>query len=322
MCTIGGLCSNLPPHPCAIFQSSVSRPLDYYEEFGIPRDASAEQIRQAYRAVARVLHPDTQPDINLKLVAECQMKRANEVFAVLLDVHKRRIYDQTGSPQELWVPWVPSADVSPPAATASTRQPHLWYGFWLVIAVMILGSAAWYIGAGQSTPGEASQADILAGNDSPGSAPQPVAESDLRGGFPSTMNAKAGLSDRGLSPLVGIWLYYPDASGSVKQLGVNHPVYIELHLSEDHGMLRGRFQGRYQSGRYGVAPEMLLDAKGWSSGGPVVTLFWTGANGSHGEMELALQDGHAMRVTWRTSVAGGYPDSGSDTALLVRQDEP
>ena len=294
----------------------MSRPLDYYEEFGIPRDASAEQIRQTYRAVTRVLHPDTQPDAALKLVAECQMKRVNEVFAVLLDAHRRCIYDQTCNSNEVWIPWVPSGGLPHPVATSSPRRPRVRYGFWLVIALMSFGSAAWYIGVGYSTQTDASQAEILGGG---GLAAAPYGQLNDSS---SAVNADAASSGRNASPLVGTWLYYPHVSGSKEQVGVNRPVYVELRLSEDHGMLRGRFQGRYQSERYGVAPEILLDAKGWLSSGPVVKLFWTGTNGSRGEMELAPQGRNAIRAIWRTTVAGAHSSPSSDTALLLRQDEP
>jgi curved DNA-binding protein CbpA len=51
------------------------RRVNYYEEFGIPGDASAAKIRQAYKTLARVLHPDAHPDEALKAVAERQMRR-------------------------------------------------------------------------------------------------------------------------------------------------------------------------------------------------------------------------------------------------------
>jgi molecular chaperone DnaJ len=63
--------------------------MDYYAEFGIPRDASAA----TYKTLARVLHPDAHPDEALKGMAERQMKRLNAVLETLLDPEKRRAYD-------------------------------------------------------------------------------------------------------------------------------------------------------------------------------------------------------------------------------------
>ena len=75
--------------------------MNYYEELGLRQDAALEEIRQAYRVLARLLHPDSQPDARLKAMAECQMKRLNEILAVLTDSQKRRQYDESlsGSPR-------------------------------------------------------------------------------------------------------------------------------------------------------------------------------------------------------------------------------
>jgi molecular chaperone DnaJ len=67
--------------------------MNYYEEFGIPRDAPAAKIRHAYKTLARVLHPDAHPDEALKAMAERQMRRLNAMLETLLDPEKRRAYD-------------------------------------------------------------------------------------------------------------------------------------------------------------------------------------------------------------------------------------
>lgn len=72
--------------------------MDYYEEFGIPRSASTEEIRRAYKSLVRLLHPDQIQDPDLKRLAEGQMKRINEIFAVLSDSDRRRAYDLPQAP--------------------------------------------------------------------------------------------------------------------------------------------------------------------------------------------------------------------------------
>lgn len=66
---------------------------DYYEILGVPRDASAADIKKAYRTLALKYHPDRNPD---NKDAEEKFKEAAEAFEVLSDEQKRARYDQVG----------------------------------------------------------------------------------------------------------------------------------------------------------------------------------------------------------------------------------
>jgi curved DNA-binding protein len=67
---------------------------DHYQTLGVPRTASAEDIRKAYRDLARKYHPDLHPDDD---AAKEKFKRVQTAFDVLNDQSKREMYDRYGS---------------------------------------------------------------------------------------------------------------------------------------------------------------------------------------------------------------------------------
>lgn len=64
---------------------------DYYKALGVPKDASASDIKKAYRKLARDLHPDTNPG------GEERFKEVSEAYDVLSDATKRKEYDEARS---------------------------------------------------------------------------------------------------------------------------------------------------------------------------------------------------------------------------------
>ncbi len=66
---------------------------DYYEVLGVSRDASADQIKKAYRTLARKLHPDVNPGDK---TAEAKFKEVQQAYDVLGETEKRALYDQYG----------------------------------------------------------------------------------------------------------------------------------------------------------------------------------------------------------------------------------
>jgi curved DNA-binding protein len=65
---------------------------DYYAIMGLTRDATAEQIKGAYRKLARKFHPDVSKEAD----AEARFKEVGEAYEVLRDPQKRAAYDQLG----------------------------------------------------------------------------------------------------------------------------------------------------------------------------------------------------------------------------------
>jgi len=82
---------------------------DYYETLEVPRGATEEEIRKAYRKLARKHHPDVNRNDK---AAEERFKEINEAYQVLSDSEKRKRYDQLGAG------WKAGSDFTPPPGAA------------------------------------------------------------------------------------------------------------------------------------------------------------------------------------------------------------
>src|SRR5215471_3767780 len=73
--------------------SPTTQQRDYYADLGVKKTASADEIRKAFRKLARKYHPDVNPGDK---AAEEKFKAISEANDVLSDAKKRKIYDQLG----------------------------------------------------------------------------------------------------------------------------------------------------------------------------------------------------------------------------------
>ena len=86
----------------------MSKNRDYYEVLGVKRDAAADEIKKAYRKLARKYHPDLNPGDKS---SEEQFKLLQEAYDVLSDAENRKLYDQYG---ENWRAVKAGAGAPPP----------------------------------------------------------------------------------------------------------------------------------------------------------------------------------------------------------------
>jgi len=130
--------------------------MNYYEELGLCASASSEQVRQAYLNLVRLLHPDQQQDENLRALAECQMKRLNQVYGVLSDPERRRRYDAGRTTEAL----EPAASF---AVKPSSPPPAQHFGslIWLGSAVLGIAGISWFITSDSGTHAPSQQIRVM-----------------------------------------------------------------------------------------------------------------------------------------------------------------
>src|SRR6476469_9762803 len=86
------LVTRSPAHPLTPSGGYMAAKRDYYEVLGITRNASQDDIKKAFRRLARQYHPD----VNKESGADSMFKEINEANEVLSDPEKRALYDRFG----------------------------------------------------------------------------------------------------------------------------------------------------------------------------------------------------------------------------------
>ncbi len=324
--------------------------MTYYEELGLTPQASAEEIREAYRTLARLLHPDQYQDQKLKRAAEGQMKRLNLIYAELSDPERRRRYDQSLSNLAA-CGW--RGRIAPRAAhlaVAAALGAGVVAG-WLARALSggsppVTPAARPGVTAPapapaplqvKTAPGLAARRRGAAPPSSAGSgaehAPRVPMPQPLDPDLPALASLapppveSAGIAAAAIEPpgerprFSGRWLYaHPQTRAGSAWL--YPPEYIELVIVERYGRLRGSYRARYRVLDRAVSPYVAFQFEGEAPASEAAQFPWTGPPGAHGTVRLYLRSQNTLEVAWSVLEPGGQPALVSGTALLTRLREP
>jgi hypothetical protein len=138
--------------------------MDYYEELGLKRTATVQEIRHAYKILAKLVHPDGQANQPLRDMAERQMKRLNQILATLTNQQTRCEYDaglENGvalnggaPPVGLWhVPVGEFPGTNRWMAIPEWLQPVARNWFWVALASIVVGVGVWYLAQARTDDG-------------------------------------------------------------------------------------------------------------------------------------------------------------------------
>ncbi len=317
--------------------------MDYYEELGVPRTAPVEDIRRAWRNLARLLHPDQQQDENLRFLAEKQMTRLNEVCAVLTDPVQRLRYDLSlfGAP-----PWVPAA--------GWRSDPR---GRWLLAAVLALcaiAAGAFYprpapprtlprepasvtVTQHAATPTPAARRRAVHRDGpvplprrqepppavtapAPIGLPPEIAGIDPVPALPVALPAATAVPQSTPEPVSGVagaWFYAPQKTPQ-GGAALYSPEFIEVFIAETAGAVQGRYWARYKVGDRPISGNVQFSFEGRPQGDPIV-LPWTGSGGRSGQVRLKVLADGTLQVSWHATQFGYSTELASGTAILTRR---
>lgn len=317
--------------------------MTFYDELRLAPSAAPDQIRQSYRRLALLLHPDQQQDPQLRELAECQMRRLNEIVAVLLDSRRRAEYDACLRAHGRAVALLP-----PTARGRDWPYLNLRAVAWVAAASLAVAGLAVLIGesgsvaerplqAALSTVPEAREAPVKSARRlrrvlapaqpdteaveaaeksppragyAPASAgyiaPPDIAPPDVRIPLPAVGRpAPPGIS--------GAWFY--SAPGPRSGQAAYPADYIEMVVAEEAGRITGRYRARYKVADRAISPNVVFEFGGERDR----PLGWKSAAGAAGEMSLRLLSEDSLEVRWWATRSGSVTSLLSGTAVLKRR---
>ena len=305
--------------------------ITYYEELGVEEKASQEEIRDSFRALVRLLHPDQQSDPQLKEMAERQMRKLNRIYAVLSDRERRAAYDGA-----LRAPRHAAPIIVFSGAEGNLRKLIIRL---VAITGIVLSSALliWFMATSNNNDSRTQEAHASSGRadglpdggdqiarlrdqlrsaeaerDSAlaqieklgGKAAVAKAEAPDAGAATGSENTVAEKEPAPLARFAGLW-FFGAGNGSASAGGKSRypPEYIQLRISETSGVLHGQYHSRYQVLDRAISPDVDFTFTG-TPAGDALHCAWQGPGGARGKMILKLAAGQTIDLAWSANELG------------------
>jgi curved DNA-binding protein CbpA len=286
--------------------------VNYYEELGVARSASVDEIRRAYRNVARLLHPDRQADETLRRLAGFQMTRLNAVLQTLTDPASRREYDQGLRQQSSGGgTWIHGVSSGPPVS--SVRSRVRWSSLtWLCAMLVALGALVVFLVRDTGTQQAGGEDNISSGVPQGGAA---GARSNWSTGRAAARERLPGREGGGFG---GEWFYAQPAKRADSQ-DLYPPEYIDVEISDTRGNVKGMYSAKYSVAGRPISPFVFFEFGG-SARPPSANLKWSGSGGVAGHVRLTLLSARSLQVDWSTDRPGEEQGLISGTATLLRRE--
>jgi hypothetical protein len=331
--------------------------LTYYDDLGLPASASGEEIREAYLSLVRLLHPDLHRAPSLKQFTDNQMKRVSRAYAVLSDAERRQRYDEElagrGAPR-------PEAPVIIKRSAGRSRARALITIGWLICALAGIVGIGWYLSPQTIASSELAQVNaapiVPAGTQVAAGPPGQPTDSATGGvtGIAAELDAvRAELAsaktdrDRALEQIIlqakeldfltgeilaapsrppanasrfsGVWVLPKPKAAQISSAFT--PESVDLVVSEQEGVIQGRYRARYPSMGAAEPPMVRFYFEGTCEN-DVANAALTGEAGSKGEIQLKLASANVLQLVWSITEAGNQTDPASGTVALIRKREP
>ena len=119
----------------------------------------------------------------------------------------------------------------------------------------------------------------------------------------------------------GFWFYTRPVQGQLnKNRALYPPEFIEAILTEQNGLVHGKYRSRYQIVDRAISPDVNFEFSGTPNGCTMICP-WSGPGGSRGELTVRITGENSMRIDWTASQLGNVQELASGTAMLNRRVE-